>query len=244
MTERDVRVFPDAVSAAIAAAGEFVSACAGTAIEGRLFVAAISGGSTPVALFRLLATKEYREQLDWGRIHLFWVDERCVPPTHKDSNFGAAYDTLLSRVPVPPGNVHRIMGELGPDEAAMRYEGELRRHFGAEAIPCFDLVMLGMGADGHTASLFPGSPVLTEQTRLAVPVSAEGLASHRVTLTLPVINHAYNVVFLVTGMDKAGVMREVLEGGEGAGRYPASHVRPENGRLVWFIDNEAASGFS
>lgn len=240
----EVRVFPDAVSATRAAAGEFVSAYAGTAIESRLFAAALSGGSTPVAFFRLLATKEYREQVDWGRCHLFWVDERCVPPTHKDSNFGAAYDALLSRVPIPPGNVHRIMGELGPDEAAVRYEHELRRHFGSEAIPCFDLVMLGMGADGHTASLFPGSGALTEQVRLAVPVYSEGLASHRVTLTLPVLNHAYNVVFLVTGRDKAGVVREVLGGGEGAGHYPAGIVRPEHGRLVWIMDQEAASSFS
>lgn len=205
------------------------------------FLLAVSGGSTPIPLFRLLASKEYSSIIDWGRVHIFWADERCVPPGHKDSNFGAANDALISKVPIPQENIHRIKGELPPGEAARVYEEELRRYFTAGGLPRFDIVLLGMGADGHTASLFPSSDALKEKGRLAVSVYVDKLKGHRVTLTLAVINNTANAVFLVTGREKADVVHEILRG-EGVGRYPAGLVRPVDGRLVWLLDSDAAGG--
>ena len=237
----EVRVSPGPQGVAEEAADFLTAIFKDAARERGRFLLAVSGGSTPLPLFRLLASKGYSSKIDWGRVHLFWADERCVPPVHKDSNFGAANDALLSKVPIPKDNVHRIMGELPPDEAARAYEAELLRYFNRDGLPRFDLVLLGLGADGHTASLFPGSDALKERDRLAVSVYVEKLKSHRVTLTLPVINNTANVVFLVTGREKADVVKEVLSG-EGAGRYPAGLVRPVDGRLAWLLDVAAAGG--
>jgi len=202
----------------------------------KVFRAALSGGSTPLRLYALLASEPYRSRVDWERADLFFGDERCVPPEHRDSNFKSIDEALLSRV---PARAHRIRGEMPPREAALLYEEEIRRAFGLrEGIPQFDLVLLGVGADGHTASLFPGSDALKEAGRLAVAVYAERLDSWRVTLTLPVINSARKVLFLASGKDKARVVRAVLEGAKG---YPASMVAPLGGSVIWVIDREAAS---
>ncbi|MGD2216983.1 MAG: 6-phosphogluconolactonase [Gemmatimonadales bacterium] len=241
-SELSIRVFQSADLVAEAAAEVFVRAARQAVDSARLFNVALSGGSTPVRLFKLLAAEPYRDRIPWHDVHLFWGDERTVPPDHPDSNFGAAHDALLSKLELPRHNVHRIRAELAdPREAAAEYEAELRRHFGlAEAeTPRFDLAYLGMGTDGHTASLFPGSEALEERHRLAVAHWVEELGGHRITLTPPVLNSAACILFLVTGGEKAETLREVLEGAADPPRYPVQLIRPEGGELLWYIDKQA-----
>jgi len=209
--------------------------------ENGAFSAAISGGATPRRLYELLGSEQYSGEIPWEKVHIFWTDERCVPPGSPDSNYGSARGLMLSRVPIPDGNVHRIKGEEKPEEAALMYEDEIRRFFGRSAMPVFDLVILGVGEDGHTASLFPGSDALGEMERLAVPVYAERLKSRRVTLTLPAINNADRVLFMVAGEAKAEAVHRVIDGVYGDPHYPASLVHPVHGKLFWFIDEPAAS---
>ncbi len=220
----------------------FVTAAAETIGARGIFSVAVSGGSTPRALFQLLATEEFRTRVDWERTHFFWADERCVPPDHPDSNFKAAHDLLLAKLPLPPSHIHRIPGELTPGEAALAYERVLRGFFAGERVPAFDLILLGAGEDGHTASLFPGGEGITEKERLAVAVYVEKLHSHRVTLTLPVLNSARRVVFLVAGRGKAGIVRDILEGENPC--LPAALVNPTEGSLTWLLDSEAADKLS
>lgn len=235
-----VSVQPDAEALADAAARRFVEA-AHRAIEARgRFMAALSGGSTPLPAYRRLA--EIGADLDWERIHLFWGDERLVPPGDPASNYGHVRDALLTRVrALPAANVHRVWTELGP-EAAADYEAVVRRVFGVagDAVPRFDLVLLGLGADGHTASLFPESEVLRERTRLVAPAHREGGPS-RVTFTYPLLEAARSVVFLVSGEDKAATLGRVLAGGAAAERLPAARVRPHDGEVTWLVDAAAAS---
>lgn len=222
------------------AADEWVRA-AGAAIAGSgRFAAALSGGNTPRALYAVLAAVPFRERIAWDRVHLFWGDERAVPADHPDSNYRLAYETLLSKVPIPEKNIHRIKTELGPEKAAAAYEDSLRTFFALTggAWPRFDLILLGVGEDGHTASLFPGSGAIHEEKRLAVATYVEKLKSHRITLTLPVLNHAANVFFLVSGESKAKVVKEILASPT---KLPAAQVEPADGRLLWLLDAPAAS---
>jgi 6-phosphogluconolactonase len=214
------------------------------------FDVALAGGSTPERLYRLLGSPEYAERLDVRSIHLFFGDERCVPPSHVDSNYRMVASSLLGGLAVPPENVHRMPAELSPEEAASRYEAELERHFALRVgagLPRFDLVLLGMGADGHTASLFPGSPALTESRRWVAVNRVPALATPRLTLTLPVLNAAARLVFLVAGEDKAERLKEVLTGESAGGQaplpapLPAQCVRPAAGELEWLVDAPAAS---
>lgn len=223
-------------------AASFLSCIAGTSIasQGR-FTLAISGGSTPKRLYFLLGT-EYREKVQWDRTEVFWVDERCVPAGLEESNYKSARELFLSKVPVKEGNIHRIRGEFPPEQEALRYEEEIRACFGSPGIPVFDLIILGMGQDGHTASLFPGSGPLKETGRLAVPVHLQRPETpERITLTLPVLNNAAHVLFLVSGPSKAGVIRDILEDKDKRDHYPAGLVNPAQGDLTWLIDREAAS---
>lgn len=206
------------------------------------FTLALSGGSTPRRLYARLAAPPFRSRIDWSRLHVFWGDERCVPPDHPDSNYRLAHESLLSRVPIPPERVHRIRGEdSDPERAALDYSEELTRIFGLEPGERlrFDLILLGLGADGHTASLFPGSPALNETRRLVVATYVEPVKAYRLTLTLPVLNAAARVIFLVSGNAKAEALRAVLEDGPSP-RRPASLVRPER-EAFWFVDRAAAS---
>jgi 6-phosphogluconolactonase len=233
-----VTIFPDEESLSRAAADLFlVLSREAIASRGR-FSAALSGGSTPRHLYELLGEKSYRDAIDWRRVHVFWVDERCVPRDHRESNFRLAFDTFLSIVPLPTENIHRIKGEEGPDRAAREYEDDVRTFFGTSGMPTFDLIILGVGEDGHTASLFPDSSLLNERVRLAMPVRREKLVPDRVTLTLPVMNNAARVLVLATGEKKAEVVREILEG-SGNTRRPAGLVRPVHGVLQWLIDKKA-----
>ncbi|MHB8845738.1 MAG: 6-phosphogluconolactonase [Nitrospirota bacterium] len=242
MTQRSevVRLFRGSGTMDHAAAGLVAAACRDAIVKQGRFTMALSGGNTPQGLYRLLAEAPYRDQIDWAESHFFWADERSVPPDHQDSNFRLASDLLLSRVPVPRNNVHRIRGESGPEAAANAYDNELRTFFRA-SLPAFDLVLLGMGPDGHTASLFPSHPAVDESSRLAVPVM-DGPAGHqRITMTLPVLVHASMVLFLVTGQAKAGAVTKVLEQGN-PGRFPAGLVSARSSRVQWLLDCAAAHG--
>lgn len=203
------------------------------------FNVALSGGKTPERLYALLGA-EYAEKIEWGKVHIFWGDERCVPPDSPESNYRMASKALLSKIDIPDKNVHRIRGEDEPMSAALAYEEEVRRHFGLKAgeAPVFDMVLLGLGRDGHTLSIFPATKALFEEERLVIDNYVEKLKAHRVTMTLKAVNNASNALFLVSGREKAVILREVLKGTEAI--YPAQMVRP--GKLVWLIDKDAASG--
>jgi 6-phosphogluconolactonase len=208
------------------------------------FAVALSGGSTPKNMFAILASDAaLRNRMPWGRVHFFWGDERHVAPDHTDSNYRMANETLLSRVPVPSENIHRIRAE-NPDagKAAEDYEQELRGFFKLETeqLPPFDCVFLGMGSDGHTASLFPGTKALHERERLVVPNWVAKFQSYRITLTTPVLNNAAIVIFLVSGEEKAEPLRVVLEGQKQTDRFPSQLVEPTHGKLLWIVDQAAA----
>jgi 6-phosphogluconolactonase len=208
--------------------------------RGRCAVA-LSGGSTPKAFYRLLAAPAFRGRVRWSDIHFFWGDERHVPPDHPDSNYRMAVEAMLSNVPVAPANVHRIRGELpDADEAARAYEAEMRACVEGEPVPRFDLIDLGIGTDGHTASLFPGSAALAETERLCVANWVVKLNAYRVTFTFPVLNAARAVVFVATGTEKAPVVQRVLYDPAAASPLPAQLVRPVDGELWWMLDRAAA----
>jgi 6-phosphogluconolactonase len=238
--DAEIVIVPDAEALAREAARRFADLAREAAGSRGRFSVALSGGSTPRKLFRLLAEEPYRAQVPWKQVHLFWGDERCVAPDDSGSNYRLAEEALIAHVPIPPENVHRIRGEVEADMAAQAYENRLQDFFCGPR-PRFDLVLLGLGEDGHTASLFPGSPLLDEKERLAAAatVSYQDRPAQRVTLMLPAINTARQVLFLVAGYAKAEVVQAVIEGP--AGRYPAQRIRPTAGHLTWLLDTEAAS---
>lgn len=230
-----VRVYEDKQELAEAAARDFAERAA-EAIEDRgRFTVALAGGSTPKATYEILA-RDYADGVDWSRVHVFFGDERTVPPDHEDSNYRMAREALLDHVPI--GSVHRMRGELSPEEAAASYENELREFFGGN-LPSLDLVMLGIGEDGHTASLFPNTPALDVTDRWVVENPVEKLDTVRLTLTKPVINAARAVVFAVAGEGKAEALREILEGEVDPHDYPAKFVQPAGG-AVWMVDRSAS----
>lgn len=220
----------------------------GAEAAGGQFTVALAGGSTPKGMYSLLASDAYRNRLDWSRLHVFFGDERCVPPESEYSNYRMASLALLSQVPIPPRQIYRIRGEVSPNIAAGEYEGTLLRIFGQSdeaPFPRFDLILLGMGPDGHTASLFPGSAALREQKRWVTANDVDKFKDtptpwQRVTLTYPVINASAHVLFMVAGADKADALREVLEGAPNPDLYPSQSVRPVSGNLTWLIDQAAS----
>ncbi len=235
-----VRIFPNIESLSRAAADLFVTRARASVADVGRFVVALSGGSSPKPLYTLLGSPAYREVIPWQRTYFFWADERCVPPEHPDSNYRLASDAFLSGVAVPAANIHRIKGEEGPDSAARLYEDDLRNFFRRPGLPVFDLIILGAGEDGHTASLFPGSSSLRETARLALPVHLGRPKLDRVTLSLPVLNHASHVLFLASGQAKAGVVAGIIDDANRQG-YPAGFVRPVNGEIAWFVDRDAGN---
>jgi 6-phosphogluconolactonase len=228
-----VQLYETPEALAEAAARAFVDRAAESIAERGRFAVALAGGSTPKATYGVLA-RDHAEDVDWPNVHVFFGDERTVPPDHEDSNYRMAREALLDRVPV--GSVHRMRGELPPDEAAASYETYLKQFFGGEAV--LDLVMLGIGGDGHTASLFPGTPALEVTDRLVVANPVPKLDTTRLTLTAPVLSAARAVNFLVAGEGKAEALREILEGDADPHRYPAKLVRPPGGP-TWFVDRAA-----
>jgi len=230
-----------------AAAERFVGRTSAAIDASGRFVVALAGGSTPKALYELLTTPRYAPRIDWSRVHVFWGDERCVPPDDPASNYGMAREALLDHVPVLGSNVHRIRGEDPPSAAATGYEEELRRMFSTPAgapleAPgaCFDLVLLGMGDNGHTASLFPGLTAVRERERWVAGEYVPEVSMWRVTLTPPVINAAADAVFLVSGAGKAAMLQRVLEGPRQPDALPAQAIAPRAG-AAWLVDVAAAA---
>lgn len=244
----EVRIVDDAEELACEAADLFVWLGQQAITAGGRFRVALSGGSTPKVLYAMLASPAFSGQLEWPRVDLFFGDERCVPPDHPDSNFGIANESLLRPLKIAPGRVFRMRGEdSNPDQAARQYEDVIRKEFGASApaSPSFDLILLGLGDDGHTASLFAGTPALEERTRLVVANLAPRGVRNRLTLTTPAINHASTVLFLVSGISKADAVHAVLDDRDrDGGRVPAKLIRPVSGRLIWLLDRAAASALT
>lgn len=244
MAESSVRILPDPEMLGHAAAADFVE-CAREAVAPRgRFTVALAGGSTPRRLYQLLAGPPYREEVAWDRVEVFWGDERVVPPDHPDSNYAMAMEALLCRVDVAPARIHRIPAERADRGGAARdYQLEIARVLGADPggpPPALDLVLLGMGADGHTASLFPWSPALRERRRWVVTHFVPTLKADRVTLTPALINRAREIRILVAGAGKAAALAEALEGPRDPERLPVEIVQPAAGRLVWLVDAAAA----
>jgi 6-phosphogluconolactonase len=231
-----------------AAADELIHAATDAVAARGRFTLALSGGSTPKSLFNLLATNA-RTTLPWDKMFFFWGDERHVPPSDPDSNYRMADEAMLSKIPVKPENIFRIAAE-NPDAAAAAdaYEKTLQKFFELDSnekkpaqFPRFDLILLGMGPDGHTASLFPGSAGLQEHSRLVIANWVEKFKTHRLSFTYPVLNAAARIAFLVSGTDKAPALHEVLESDAPGDQYPAKLVHPTNGKLIWLLDRAAAS---
>jgi 6-phosphogluconolactonase len=238
---RSILVFPSAAELSRAAAEEFIRVGRDAiGVQGR-FSVALSGGSTPKAVYSLLASKYV--DFAWNRVFLFFGDERHVPPTDPESNYRMVSETLLTKIAIPAENVFRVAAE-NPDAAAaaLDYEAQLRRFFGLKPseFPRFDLVLLGMGPDGHTASLFPGSPALDEPSRLVIANWVAKLNAHRITLTFPVLNRAAEAMFLASGADKADMLHQVLEG-KSTPSLPSQRVQPSEGKLLWMLDEAAAA---
>ena len=247
-SQSDVRVFPDLLSLSRAAAAEFVEMAREAVLARGTFTVVLSGGSTPKTLYSLLADDpRLRNEVAWEKVHFFFSDERHVPPDHPDNNYRMVYRALLSKIPAPPSNAHRMATELADSAAvADSCEQVLREFFqlGPGAVPRFDLVLLGLGAEGHTASLFPGSPALKETNHLAVAAWVEALQAWRITLTVPVLNNASEVAFLVSGAEKAEALRSVLQGPYDPDHCPAQAIQPASGRRVFLVDQAAARDLS
>jgi len=242
-TSTEIRILTTPQELFSAAADEVIHAATESVAARGRFTLALSGGSTPKSLFNLLATNA-RTTLPWDKMFFFWGDERHVPPTDPDSNYRMADEAMLSKIPVKPENIFRIAAE-NPDAAAAAdaYEKTLQKFFALEPgqLPRFDLILLGMGPDGHTASLFPGSAGLQEHSRLVIANWVEKFKTTRLSFTYPALNAAARVAFLISGIDKAPALHAVLESDAPGDQYPAKLVHPTNGKLIWLLDRAAAS---
>jgi 6-phosphogluconolactonase len=239
-TVPEVVVKDSALELARSAADLFKDLALACAEKGCRFSVALSGGGTPRPTHRLFAQDTYLQKIPWHLIHFFWADERCVPPDDLASNFGAAEKDFLSIVPIDKSQIKHISTKASPGEAALRYQKtlELFFHKKGDAFPSFDLMFLGIGEDGHTASLFPGQAALAEKKRWVLAVKGGAPNIPRVTMTMPVIRNAKNIVFLVSGEKKATVLKKILKDGDQ--NLPAAMVQPLRGRLIWLLDREAA----
>ncbi|HZQ25371.1 MAG TPA: 6-phosphogluconolactonase [Terriglobales bacterium] len=243
---QEIHVFPTLEQLFQSAADEFVKQVKDAVRKNGRFTVALSGGSTPKGLFALLAS-EYKDLLPWDKMYFFWGDERHVPPDHPESNYRMADEAMLSKLPHLAKNIFRVPAEkLDAAAAAREYEQTLRQFFRLQAdeLPNFNLIMLGMGPDGHTASLFPYSAALQEKHRLVTENWVEKFDTFRITATVPVLNNADEIMFLISGADKAMALREVLEGSGTEQQYPAKLVQPTHGTVLWFIEQSAAGELS
>ncbi len=237
--ERILKIFPSSLELAEEFASDLLHVTETSAKKKRPFNVALSGGSTPEQLFTLLGER-YSELISWKYIHLFWGDERCVAPEDTESNFGMTRRKLLDKLRLPYSNVHRIKGENDPEEEAIRYSEEIYLNVPLrDKLPVFDLVMLGVGEDGHTASIFPGIPELLTSEKICETVVQPGTGQKRITVTGRVLNNADSVAFLVTGENKAEIVRQIIKREPSALSLPASNIIPVNGELTWYIDNDA-----
>ena len=240
MMKPKLRIFDDLEKLSVHAAKLFSEQAARSILERDQFLVALNGGGTPTRLFQLLAT-DFHDKVEWAKVQVFWGDERCVPPNDPGSSYGQARELLLSRVPIPESNIHHIKGEFTPVEASKEYSLLLKEHASpARDWPRFDLVYLGMGEDGHTASLFPGSPVHIMEAVLPVTAHYQDRPANRVTLTQLVFNSAHMVVLMATGEKKASTLAEVLSDRYNPELYPAQRIDPKDGELIWLVDKDAA----
>lgn len=234
-----VKIFPTPFDVAEKCATEMADMIFKSVKNFKPFTVAFSGGSTPEILFELLGEK-YAESVPWKYVHIFWVDERCVAPENSDSNFGMTKRKLLDRIEIPALNIHRITGENDPEKEALRYSEEVSFHTQKrDRLPLFDLVLLGLGEDGHTASIFPGHPELLDSDKICKVAFHPVTFQNRITLTGRVLNNADAVTFLVTGKSKAEIVNKMVKNIPPVLNYPASHIVPVYGRLSWFLDQEA-----
>jgi 6-phosphogluconolactonase len=233
-----IEIFPTPETLADAVARHIVVRADGAIATAGRFTLALSGGATPRETYARLATDDFARWVDWERVHVLWGDERCVPPDDPRSNYRMAKEALLDRVPIPPAQIHRIRGEDDPEQAAADYERELRALLGDGGL---DLALLGMGEDGHTASLFPGQAAVQETARWVVPVYAPQMKMWRITLTPALLNQSRNVIFVVAGAGKAHRLLQVLEGPFTPELQPAQAIHPVQGRLIWMLDQAAGS---
>lgn len=240
--EKKYYVFENISELAAQLALEFNNAVSEKAACGDLITIALSGGHTPKAFFEVLAQPPYRDDIPWKNVVLFWGDERCVPPDNDESNYKMTNLSLLSHIDIPSKNVHRVIGEDPPTNEALRYANIIEENVPSEnGFPQFDWIFLGMGDDGHTASLFPGASTLTEKEKICVVAEHPKTGQKRVSITFPVINNASRVSFLVSGAAKEPVFREIIEKGDKEQLpYPASMVHPKYGILEWYLDRAAA----
>ncbi|HEV3414463.1 MAG TPA: 6-phosphogluconolactonase [Puia sp.] len=229
---------PDELSHAVA--GWIADTIAATLKQQDRFTIALSGGSTPKALHKLLAASPYKEKIDWSKLHVFWGDERAVPFDDDRNNAKMAYDTLLKFVPIPPYHIHVMRTDIGPEESAAEYEKILHMYFDNTPLS-FDLVLLGMGDDGHTLSLFPGTAAVHEEIAWTIAYFLKAQDMYRITLTKTIVNKAAKVAFLTTGANKAHALKEVQQGAYNPDLYPSQEIRPTNGELHWFVDEAAAA---
>ena len=245
--QRTIHIFPDVAAIAQRAAVLFVNSAQEAVRERGVFRVALAGGSTPKALHALLVTGAFRAQLPWDKMQIFFGDERHVPPDHADSNFRMASETLISKSPLKPEQVHRIKSELqDTEQAALDYEQIFRSQFALKPgeLPRFDLMLLGMGNEGHTLSLFPGTTALRDNGRLVVRTWVGKLYTERITCTAPVANNSAAVMFMVAGADKACALKAVLEGPYEPEQLPSQLIQPANGKLLWLIDAAAGAMLS
>lgn len=244
-TDPEIQVVADSKGMSRTAAQVIVREIAQTLRTKESFTMVLSGGSTPRGLYTLLGTDaSFRKEIEWSKVHFFWGDERHVPFNHPDSNYRMAHEMMLSRLPVPPGNVHPVKTEqFDARGAAEAYEREIctSLQVASRQIPRFDCVLLGMGPDGHTASLFPGTKAIHEQERLVVANWVEKFKTYRITMTATVFNNAYFIIFLVSGGEKAETLQRVLLGRQEPDRFPAQLIRPTQGKVLWLVDRAAAS---
>ena len=245
---KEIQILDSAFSVSETGALHFIRICNASIKANGKFSVVLSGGSTPKGMLSLLATDEYKKQVPWDKCHFFWGDERSVPPTHSDSNYKMATDALLSHIPVTSNQIYRMEAEK-PDIhlAAQEYQNKIATFFNipnSGSPPQFDLLYLGMGPDGHTASLFPETSALEEKNKWVVPNFVPKFNTYRLTLTYPIINQAKNVIFLVAGKDKVPALNEVLQGKPAFETYPSQGINPVTGSLLWLIDVDASSGLS
>ncbi len=237
MTHRTLRVLATPADVAAEAARMVIEAAHQTLARRNRFALGLAGGATPAPLYRALGSLAFSSQIDWERVELFFTDERCVPPDHADSNWGMVRETLLDRLPTPPAAVHRIRGEIEPEAAAIEYGRMLKARFGEGGL---DLAILGMGEDGHTASLFPHTAALAATHHRCLANYVQRLSAWRITMTAPFLNRSLQVLVLVTGAAKAPRLRQVLDGPAEPQRLPIQLINPRRGKMTWLIDSAAA----
>lgn len=237
---KTVKIFPTPYELAEKFAGEFVNLVAESEKIKTPFCVALAGGSTPEMLYSVMGD-HFSKSVRWENVHFFWGDERCVPPDDPESNYGMAVRSLLAKIHIPESNIHRIRGEYDPEKEASTYSRKIEDYTLTRAgLPVFDLIMLGLGEDGHTASIFPADNILLESDRIYAVASHPVTMQKRITLTMRVINNAERVTFLVTGRHKADIVERILNKRSSAQNLPASRIVPVNGELIWFLDKEAA----